>query len=154
DPNDEEEFYREFRKIVGSIVTLAQPLSMLSLAALLDVGRDVVVHHLSALHSVLRVPADPEPVRTFHLSFGEFLLSDKIGYKPFSANGPDMHQMLLTKCLELLSRSNGLQETLCNLQYPGQPRREVSWTIINQRLSPTFQYACRYWVHHAQHSMV
>jgi len=154
DPDEEKEFYGEFRKIVGSIVTLAEPLSMSSLATLLDVRRDVVVHYLSALHSVLRVPADPEPVRTFHLSFGEFLLSDKVRGQPFGVDGPATHRFLLTKCLQLLSGPSGLGENLCNLSYPGQPRREVDRTMIDKRLSPAFQYACRYWVHHAHQSMV
>ncbi|KIX07175.1 uncharacterized protein Z518_01828 [Rhinocladiella mackenziei CBS 650.93] len=55
---------------------------------------------------------------------------------------------------QLLSGSNGLRENLCDLDYPGQPRRELDSIIINERLSPAFQYACRYWVHHVQRSMV
>jgi Heterokaryon incompatibility protein (HET)/NACHT domain len=151
---EEEEFYQEFQKIVGSIVTLAEPLSITSLATLLAVDRDIIVHHVSALHSVLRFPADHEPVRTFHLSFGEFLLSDKIRHKPFGVDGRATHQMLLKKCLELLSGSDGLRENLCDLSYPGQPRQELDSTIINERLSPALQYTCRYWVHHTQHSTV
>ena len=65
--------------IVGSIVTLAEPLSVTSLAVLLNMVREIIVLRLRPLHSVLRVPADPEtPVRTLHLSFSEFLLSDKL----------------------------------------------------------------------------
>jgi hypothetical protein len=62
--------------------------------------------------------------------------------------------MLLTRCLELLSGPDGLRENLCDLRYPGQPRREIDPIMINERLSPAFQYACRYWVYHAQHSMI
>ena len=62
--------------------------------------------------------------------------------------------MLFTKCLELLLGPNILRENLCDLKHPGQPRREVDSTMINKRLLPVFQYVCRYWVHHVQHSMV
>jgi hypothetical protein len=117
--------------------------------------RDTIVLRLRPLHSVLRVPVDHEtPVRTLHLSFSEFLLSEKLQHQPFRVDGPATHRMLLIKCLKLLSGSNGLRENLCDLSYPGQPRREVDSIVINERLSPAFQYACQYWVHHAQHSKI
>jgi hypothetical protein len=151
DSDEEEEFYQNFRKIVGSIITLAEPLSRLSL----DVNREIITFQLRPLHSVLRVPTDfKTPIRTIHLSFSEFLLSDKVQNQPFGVNGPTTHHMLLTRCLKLLSGPNGLRENLCDLAYPGQPRQEVHPTVINKRLLTAYQYACRYWVHHVQYSMV
>lgn len=153
--NDKEKLYQEFRMVVGSIVTLAEPLSRKSLAALLNISPGTLKLRLNPLYSVLRIPDDLEtPIRTLHLSFREFLLSDKLQDEPFRVDGPATHRMLVTKCLELLSRSDGLQENLCGLKYPGQPRREVNRTIIDERLPPAFQYACRYWVYHVQHSKI
>jgi hypothetical protein len=155
DPHDAESLYQEFRLIVGSIVTLAEPLTSTSLAVLLNVSPDNIMLRLRPLHSVLRVPADFEtPIRTLHLSFSEFLLSDKLRHQPFWVDGPATHRRLLKKCLELLSGPDGARENLCDLKYPGQPRQDVDSAMINKRLSPTFQYACRYWVHHVKHSMV
>ncbi|KIX03848.1 uncharacterized protein Z518_07401 [Rhinocladiella mackenziei CBS 650.93] len=149
--SDKGKLYQEFRMIVGSIVILAEPLSTTSLAALLNISSATISRRLRPLHSVLRVPADSEtPIRTLHLSFREFLLSDKMRDKPFGVDGPATHRLLLTKCLRLLS--NGLRENLCDLKYPGQPRRQVDRAIIDERLTPPFQYACRYWVYHVQHS--
>ena len=108
---DKEKLYQDFRKIVGSIVTLAEPFSATSWAILLDMRRDTIVLRLRPLQSVLRVPVDHEaPVRTLHLSFSEFLLSEKVQHQPFGVDGPATHHMLLMKCLELLSGSNGLRE--------------------------------------------
>lgn len=158
DSRDRELLYEEFRVIVGSIVVLAEPLSIASLTDLLKDSRygfsqDNIWTRLRPLNSVLRVPADfVSPVRTLHLSFSEFLLSDKLQDEPFGVKGPDTHGMLLTKCLTLLSRPDGLRENLCDLQYPGQPRQELNSGMINKRISPAFQYACRYWVYHFQHS--
>ena len=155
DPRDKERLYQEFRLIVGSIVTLAEPLSVTSLATLLNMPRGTIGLRLRPLHSVLRVPPDPEtPVRTLHLSFSEFLLSEKQQHQPFGVDGPATHRMLLVRCLELLSGCSGLRENLCNLSYPGQPRRELDSTVVNKRLPPALQYACQYWVHHAQHSKI
>ena len=110
---------------------------------------------LRPLHSVLLVPSDFEtPIRTLHQSFSEFLLSDNLWHEPFGVDGPATHRMLLTKYLALLSGLDGLRVNLCNLEYPGQPRRGIDSTMINERPSPAFQYAFRYWVHHIQHSMV
>src|SRR2546430_14771495 len=103
--------------------------------------RSTLFPYTTLFRSVLRVPADFEtPVRTLHLSFGEFLLSEKLQHQPFGVDGPATHRMLLTKCLNLLSGSNGLRENMCDLSYPGQPRRELGSTVINERLSPALQY--------------
>ncbi|KIW16082.1 hypothetical protein PV08_06133 [Exophiala spinifera] len=152
---DKEKLFQEFRTIVGSLVTLAEPLSATSLAALLSMPSANIARRLRPLHSVLQVPADAEiPIRTLHLSFREFLLSDKLQHEPFGVDGPATHRMLLTRCLQLLSGSNGLHENLCDLSYPGQLRREIDPSTIEQHLPPVVQYACRYWVHHVQHGMV
>jgi hypothetical protein len=155
DSRDKEKLFQEFRTIVGSIVTLAEPLSLTSLAVLLSMPSVAVARRLYPLHSVLRIPSDPEtPVRPLHLSFREFLLSEKLRHEPFGIDGPATHQLLLTKCLQLLSGSRGLKENLCDLQYPGQPQREINSATITERLSPAFQYACQYWVYHVQHCKV
>jgi hypothetical protein len=66
---------RSFRQIVGSMVLLANPLSTLSLANLLHIKEEDVNDQLRYLHSVLKVPPDPNaPIHLLHLSFREFLL--------------------------------------------------------------------------------
>src|SRR5262249_6977889 len=89
-----------------------------------------------------------------HLSFSEFLTSQELQNQPFGVSSPHTHDMLLTKCLGLLSKPSpkGLCENMCGLSYPGQLRRELGHDIIQGRLPPAMQYACRYWTHHAHHS--
>src|ERR1700733_8383413 len=59
-----------FKKVVGSIVALASPLSTTSLAHLLETSREAIEDQLDLLHSVLSIPPDPSiPVRLLHLSF-------------------------------------------------------------------------------------
>lgn len=152
---DKDKLYQEFRIIVGSIVSLAEPLSRQSLAVLLNIFPDTIALRLRPLHSVLRIPTDSDtPIRTLHLSFSEFLLSDQLQLEPFGVNGQATHRMLLSKCLQLLSGPGGLQENLCKLEYPGKPRREIDQTTINDRLSSAFQYACQYWTQHVKHGKV
>ena len=56
-------------------------------------------------------------IQTLYLSFSEFLLSDQLQLKSFEVNGQATHCMLLSKCLQLLFRPEGLQENLCKLEY-------------------------------------
>lgn len=152
--DNEEALCNECRMIIGSIVALAEPLSKASLARLLQVSTDTIQLRLDPLYAVLRVPDDLEtPIRTLHLSFGEFMLSEEPRHK-LQVRSLEIHSLLLTKCLQLLSGVNtgescGLKEDMCNLEYPGQLRRDIPLSKINQYLSPELQYACRYWVHHA-----
>ncbi|KAK6500105.1 hypothetical protein TWF481_010463 [Arthrobotrys musiformis] len=68
-------FGQEFREIIGSIVILADPLSILSLASLLGKSQNEISNKLHHLHSVLNIPKDTNaPVRPLHLSFREFLI--------------------------------------------------------------------------------
>ncbi|KAL9576092.1 MAG: hypothetical protein Q9212_007392, partial [Teloschistes hypoglaucus] len=153
--HDKNKLYEEFRIIVGSIVSLAEPLSIQSLAVLLNTSPDTIALRLRPLHSVLRIPSDSvTPIRTLHLSFNEFLLSDQLQLEPFGVDGQATHRMLLSKCLQLLSGHGGLQENLCKLEYPGKLRREIDQATINDRLSAGFQYACRYWIQHVERGKV
>jgi DNA polymerase III delta prime subunit len=150
---DEERLWDEFRMIVGSIVTLAEPLSRAALATLLRFPVKIVALRLKPLYSVLQIPpAVGAPVRPLHLSFGEFLTSSEAADRPFAVNSTATHAMLLTKCIELLSRPNseGLRENMCNLDYPGQARQSLTRTQVTACVPPEMQYACRYWVYHAQ----
>lgn len=145
--------HHEFRLIVGTIITVAEPLSRLDLAVLLRISLATVTLRLRPLHSVLQIPLQTEaPVRSLHLSFGEFLSSEEVRDQPFWVDRTAAHAVLLTKCLELLSQPSpvGLCENMCQLSYPGQPRRDLAHTAIHDRLSSTMQYACRYWTYHVQ----
>ena len=155
DSHNKNKLYQDFRMIIGSVVSLAEPLSRQSLAVLLNISPDTIIRRLRPLHSVLQIPDDLDtPIRTLHLSFNEFLLSDRLQLEPFGVNGPATHRMLFSQCLQLLSGPGGLQENMCKLEYPGKLRRDVDQTSINDRLSPAFQYACRYWIQHVEHGKI
>lgn len=53
---DKDKLHQEFRMIVGSIVSLAEPLCRQSLAALLNISPDTIALRLRPLHSVLQIP--------------------------------------------------------------------------------------------------
>ena len=141
---------REFREIVGSIVVLESPLSIASLAHLLDIPKEDISCRLDLLHSVLNIPVDEDmPIRPLHLSFREFLHdNEKRGKSPFWVDEKETHMRLANKCLQLLSSPKGLRQNMCNLASPGTLRSEINDQILGKALSLEVRYACRYWAHH------
>lgn len=151
---DKEQWSSEFRDIVGSIIVLESPLSIISLAELLDILKEDISCRLDLLHSVLSISMDENtPVRLLHLSFRDFLLDpQKRGKCPFWVDERETHERITSKCLQLMSSPKGLRQNMCNLSRPGTPRSEIDQRKIDCCLQPEIQYACRYWVHHLKQS--
>jgi len=142
----------EFRKIIGTIVILEDHLPVSSLASLLDISKTDIDSRLRFLHSVLNIPSDQElPVRLLHLSFRDFLVDpEKRGKSWFWVDEPKTHEMIGTRCLEVMSCY--LRKNLCDLKTPGALRNEVDKETLHDCLPPYIRYTCRYWVHHLEHS--
>jgi hypothetical protein len=151
--DDKEMWLQEFRKVVGSVVVLERPLSIASLAYLLQVPKEDIKCRFDFLHSVLSVPDNEEvPVRLFHLSFREFLVDrHKQGKSLFWVDERGTHMMLTSCCLERMSGQSGLHQNMCNLSAPGILRDEIDEGMVAAHLSPDLQYACRYWITHLKY---
>ncbi|KAL7933019.1 hypothetical protein V8C35DRAFT_306054 [Trichoderma chlorosporum] len=148
-----QEVMARFRYLIGSIVTLAQPLSIRSLADLLSVSTDIIEDQLDLLHSVLGVPTDLDtPVRLLHLSFRDFLVDSgkklHLDKYPFWVDESEAHSKLFLQCLKLLSTSGVLKEDICFLKSPGTLRSDMKKNVVNEYLPSAVQYACIYWVYH------
>ncbi|KKP04274.1 hypothetical protein THAR02_03625 [Trichoderma harzianum] len=143
----------KFKDIVGTIVLLASPLSITSLANLLAVDTEKIDNHLDMLHSVLNIPLNPdEPIRLFHLSFRDFLINkENCDINSFWVDEQETHAMIMVCCLKLLSTEN-LRKDICDLRRPGTLRLEIEQQRIDGRLPPETQYACLYWVYHLKES--
>ncbi|KAJ8063245.1 hypothetical protein OCU04_008478 [Sclerotinia nivalis] len=152
---DEEEkkmLAREFRQIIGVIIILADPLSIVSLASLLNVPKEDIKSRLVSLHSVLDIPMNEDaPVRLYHLSFHDFLLGLE-ERNLLRIDEKEAHKEIARNCRQLLSRPGCLKENLCNLGEPGTLQTQVDEHVINENLPPHVQYACRYWDFHIQKS--
>ena len=154
DEVDKERRTSEFRELVGSIVVLESPLSIVSLAHLLDIPKEDISCRLDLLHSVLSIPVDEDmPIRLLHLSFRDFLLDTQNHAKSsFWVEERGTHTRLASKCLQLMSSPKGLRQNMCNLTRSGTLRSEVNNQIIGNALSLEVRYACRYWAHHLEQS--
>jgi hypothetical protein len=143
-----------FQDIIGSIVLVESPLSIASLAHLLQVPQEEVKCRLDSLHSVLSV-ADSEDalIKLLHLSFREFLVDpQKQGKSLFWVDERYVHKKLASRCLKLMFGPSGLHQDMCSLSVPGVLRSEIDEGTVTRSLPPELQYACRYWVHHLKQS--
>jgi hypothetical protein len=142
----------EFRDVVGPIVLLAEPLSMSSLARLLNILLAVIAGRLSTLHSVLSVQSKTDaPVRMFHLSFRDFLLDPaKRAKNEFWVDKIKCHERIAISCLRLIDSGDNLRKDICGLKMSGMLRTEVEARTID--IPADVQYACLYWVYHLEQS--
>jgi hypothetical protein len=143
----------EFHDVVGSIILLAEPLSVSSLAVLVKYTREYtpesIWSKLRRLHSVLDIPSKADsPVRIFHLSFRDFLVNDHT--HDFSINEKEYHAKIAERCLQIMNDS--LRKDICGLGAPGSRCADIDAGKINTYLPAHIRYACLYWVYHLQHS--
>ncbi|KAI0182317.1 WD40-repeat-containing domain protein [Xylaria flabelliformis] len=141
-----------FRDIVGTVILLAEPLSARALSRILHISLPDIQNQLKLLHSVLDIPSTTDaPVRTFHLSFRNFLSdTSRQDTHEFWINEKLNHKKLVAWCIQLLSTNNTLKKDICNLCSPGVSLPEVDREAMNRCLPPEVQYACLYWVHHLE----
>ncbi|KAL2849869.1 WD domain protein [Aspergillus pseudoustus] len=133
---------QEVQEVLGTIILLESPLSVISLSRLMGFPISSVRARLSSLHSVLDIPDNEVlPVRIYHLSFRDFLLDP---------NTRKQTPLLTNYCLCIMEAK--LKTNICNLPGYGTGRDDISGQAISQHLLPELQYACRYWIHHIAQS--
>ncbi|CAI6037889.1 unnamed protein product [Clonostachys chloroleuca] len=125
----------DFEDVVGSVVSLQEPLSANSLSALLGVPRPDIDQILRQLHSVLAVPSDPDaPIEVLHKSFSDYLFSKGEGEnKPhqFRVDSGESHERIASHCMRILS---SLRQDLCRLNSLGQAFQDISPEVLDQYL--------------------
>ncbi|OJJ68072.1 hypothetical protein ASPBRDRAFT_47014 [Aspergillus brasiliensis CBS 101740] len=164
DATDRNKLIKEFQRIIGVIILLANPLSLSSLAELLlgtsedDSSIDLecqISIHLDLFHSVLSIPSDPNlPIRTLHLSFHDYLVDDRTkcqeATSQFWVDKKAKHELIASQCLTVMGRY--LKKNICELPSYGTSRTEIHSHSIARYLPAALQYACRYWVYHLTQS--
>lgn len=139
---------RDFHNIVGAIILLSTPLSIQSLALLLELETQYVSEVLESLHSVLYVPSDHKaPVRILHLSFRDHLLATK---SQFRIDAQATHGKIALHCLRIMKIQ--LKENICILPSYGTQQENIEPQRVDKYITADLKYACRYWVHHVEQS--
>ncbi|KIN05290.1 hypothetical protein OIDMADRAFT_51101 [Oidiodendron maius Zn] len=140
------------RDVLGSIVTLFTPLSVKSLAHLLNIPPSHITETLADLHTIFHIPDQTDrPIRPHHPTFHDFLLDkDRCSDLDFWVDENHVHKALGDNCIRLMSKM--LKENICGLQSPGTLVKDVDPNLIEQCIPPELQYACLYWIQHYRQS--
>ncbi|KAL7815810.1 hypothetical protein V8C26DRAFT_401632 [Trichoderma gracile] len=137
-----------FQEIIGSVIGLADSVTVPCLAQLIGQPESNVREELLLFQSVLVVPEEQDnltPVSLFHESFRDFLLGPEANGE-FKPDFGKTHNLLANRCIELLRAS--LTVNICHLKSPGTSRSEVDDETIRTSISEEVQYACRFWAYH------
>ncbi|KAF5254878.1 hypothetical protein FANTH_374 [Fusarium anthophilum] len=145
---DQDEVKQSFVDIIGSLVFLASPLSIIPLAKLLVVDTWSISSQVDPLRSVIDVPEDDSPLRLFHLSFRDYILSQSAG--DLQADEMVIQARLTNRFLRLMRET--LKADICGLSSPGKSHLDIEPSVIDDYLSAEIQYACLYWMHHLKAS--
>lgn len=147
-----EVFYSMLRLVLGSIVSLFSPLSIVSLGRLLSVRKQMLDQLLKDLHAILDIPkAEICPLRLHHPSFRDFLLSEDRCKDPnFLVDEKQAHRMLAESCIQLMSTI--LKQDIYGLDAPGALVTNIDSSRVEHCIPPELQYACLYWIQHLQKS--
>ncbi|KAI9041045.1 NACHT and WD repeat domain-containing protein [Aspergillus affinis] len=151
DATDRNKLIEKFQRIVGVIIFLANPLSLSSLAELLEIPDRYINIYLDLFYSVLSIPSDSKlPIRTLHLSFHDYLVDDltkdQEAMSRFWVDKKEKHELIACQCLAVMGRY--LRKNICDLPNHGTSRTEIDPDAMARFLPPALQYACRYWVYH------
>ncbi|KAJ5633164.1 hypothetical protein N7490_009503 [Penicillium lividum] len=148
DKKEFEHLLYEFQNIIGVIVLLATPLSVVTLTQLTGIPENKITNRLKRFHSVLSVPADPEaPVRILHLSFRDFLIHTEGDFRIKEEN---THRQIALNCLRVMNTQ--LKHNICDLAGYGIQYEDIDPQIIQQHLPAELQYSCYHWVYHLKQS--
>ena len=137
------------RRVLGAVILATNPLSPSIITSLLGLDSGDVLPLLSSLHSLLILQEDiNQPVRPFHKSFSDFIVSPaRCTNSRFCISPADQHVELLVSCLKLMNQN--LHGNLC---------KHPDWVTFvevedwkqrtKQSIDNTLEYACRSWYWH------
>lgn len=147
---EEADIIQQFQHIIGTIIILKSPLSILALSQLVKVPQGIIMRRLDQLHSVLSIPPLlKSPVRLLHLSFRDFLVDPaNRGRTRLWINEKQVHRQTFEECLRIMRKS--LRSDICDVRAPGTARIDIDHQNIEACLPPELQYCCLYWIHHLQ----
>jgi len=91
-----------FERVIGTVILLRSSLSITFLAHLLRLRTEEIVHALLGIQSILMIPGDDnEPIRLFHTSLRDFLISQRRS-GDFFVDPPTRHLCIATDCLTVI----------------------------------------------------
>jgi hypothetical protein len=132
------------KNVISTVVLLQEPVPASALAIL--AGEETRTGALLRLLSAVLLVDNSAPVRLFHPSFPEFVVSDeRCRDTRFLVLASEGHLRLAARCLEVMNMH--LRENICDIKDPSLPNTKVH--LLQQTLEGVapgeLRYACKYW---------
>ncbi|OCB85104.1 WD40 repeat-like protein [Sanghuangporus baumii] len=146
-PWHEAEARDEFVRILGAVLFAKEALSGGDIEAFLGIEEDTADTILGRLRSVLFYEAG-KPVRLHHVSFADYLTSERSGGKPWNIEESGMKQAIVERCFDIMQK--GLRFNICGLESSFLRNDEVPGLQgrIEKEIPPHLDYACQFWAVH------
>ena len=146
---DEDYHYSRFRRVVGTVLLIFNPLSVKGLSELMGCDTSHIYSTVRSLHSLLLIPVKMEdPILAFHKSFPDFLMDpDNCRDNQFFVNPAVHHAEILLSCLKLMRER--LKRNICNLDnYTALSEVKDLSTQQGDHIGDALEYACQFWTKH------
>ena len=132
------------KRILAAIIASREGLSVNAMGTLLGISPERIRWALDPLHAVIYVPPtdDRGYVRTFHVSFGDYLTTPTRAANEVFVDLPVAHQDLASACLSVM-KSDALCFNVSNSSSSYLPSSKQRFSV-----PPEVQYACLHWSHH------
>jgi hypothetical protein len=148
---DNSQLYSRFRSVVGTVLLLFNPLSVIGLSELLKKSHSSsgVPSIMRSLHSVLLVPTNKEdPIQMFHKSFPDFLTDpQRCEDERFFINPLVHHQEIMVLCLDLMKER--LKRNICGLDdFVSLDKVKDLPACQRTHIGDALGYACQFWTRH------
>jgi len=144
---DKEKLDSHFRTVIGAVVLVFNPLSVMALSDLL--GVPCISAILRSLHSLLLVPTSKiTPIQVFHKSFPDFLVDQsRCKDQRFFIDPPVHHMEILLSCLKLMKER--LKKNICKLDdYTTLSEVKNLPDLQKDHIGDALGYACCFWTKH------
>lgn len=146
--------------LLGSILALRETITLVELAALIQLPWYDVHNSLNRLKSILDIPMDTSggrlsTIQLIHPTLAEYLLSPSVGLpKPITIKLKERYVHLLRCCLEAIGagQAQAMEQSSLPAAVKQQPERYRQWNHLllesRRKVADHLQYACRYWLQH------
>lgn len=146
--NGDDEAVMLLRSIVGALVLLQDPLTVVALSRLLSIDEGETRRMIQRLGAIL-IYSDVDPVQLYHPSFPDYVLdAERCRDLRFRIEAEDHHGALAGACLD--AANAGLKRNICGIEDESLPNRDVP--DLASRIASTvpeeLRYACRHWLLH------
>jgi hypothetical protein len=141
-----------FKRVVGAIVTLQQPLGRNALSKLVSRPANDINEVLQPLYSLLEIgdlSQGKAPIRIFHPSFPDFISNqDRCPDARLRIDRAEIHPLLLSGCFSVMETQ--LKQDICRIGDPSLFNSEVPDfdRRLDAHISEELGYACTYWMVH------